>query len=90
MTYIPLDTVERQRQREITGERFITSDEILLSEMNRWEALRWNGVPADQIAADRWYEIEAYAPRSSIGRERKARFMSLFPYVALKRSVIAA
>ncbi|MBS1093824.1 hypothetical protein [Gluconobacter wancherniae] len=90
MTYIPLDTAERQRQRENTGERFITSDEILISEMNRWEALRWNGVPADQIAADRWYEIEAYAPRSSIGRERKTRFMSLFPYVALKRSVIAA
>lgn len=85
-TYIPVDTLERQRQRKETGERFITSDDTLISEMNRWEALRWNGVPADQAAADRWYEIEEYSPRTSLGRERRNRFLGLFPYVALKRS----
>lgn len=85
-TYIPVDTLERQRQRKETGERFITSDDTLISEMNRWEALRWNGVPADQTAADRWYEIKEYSPRTSLGRKRRNRFLGLFPYVALKRS----
>ncbi|MCP1274817.1 hypothetical protein NKW43_14185 [Gluconobacter albidus] len=64
----------------------ITSDAMLINEMSRWTALRYNGVPADQAAADLWYEIEDYQPKTERARADKAQFLRQFPYVALKRS----
>jgi len=86
MTYIPLVTAERQRQAARMCVQLITSDAILVNEMNRWTALRYNGVPADQAAADLWYEIEDYQPKTEPARAAKAQFLRQFPYVALKRS----
>ncbi|QQX91341.1 hypothetical protein IGS75_01475 [Gluconobacter sphaericus] len=86
MSYVPLATAERQEQAVRMCEPLITSDAMLINEMNRWTALRYNGVPADQAAADLWYEIEDYQPKTEDARADKAQFLRQFPYVALKRS----
>lgn len=86
MTYVPLATAERQEQAVRMCEPLITSDAMLINEMNRWTVLRYNGVPADQAAADVWYEIEDYQPKTEDARTSKAQFLKQFSYVALKRS----
>ena len=86
MTYVPLATAERQEQAARARVQLITSDAMLINEMNRWTALRYNGIPADQAAADLWYEIEDYQPKTEPARAAKAQFLRQFPYVALKRS----
>ena len=64
----------------------IASDTVLINEMNRWTALRYNGIPADQAAADLWYEIEDYQPKTERAKAAKSQFLRQFPYIALKRS----
>jgi len=86
MTCVPLVTAERQKWAAKTGEPLIISDAMLINEMNRWTALRYNGVPTDQAAANIWYEIEDYQPKTEPARAAKAQFLRQFPYVALKRS----
>ena len=90
MVYVPLDTAERRAERATTKARFIVSDPILMVAMDRWEAMRWSGVPQSQEDADMWYEINDYTPKTPYARQRKERFMGLFSYTALKRSTSLA
>lgn len=88
--YVPLDTAERRAERAKTKARFIVSDPILMVAMDRWEAMRWSGIPQSQEDADMWYEINDYTPKTPYARQRKERFMGLFSYTALKRSTSLA
>jgi len=90
MEYVPLDTTERQQERLTTKASFITSDPILMTAMDRWEAMRWSGVPQSQEDADMWYEISDYTPKTPYAQKRKERFLGLFPHTAIKRSTIPA
>lgn len=90
MEYVPLDTTERQQERLATKTSFITSDPILMTAMDRWEAMRWSGVPQSQEDADMWYEINDYTPKTPYAQKRKERFLGLFPHTAIKRSTIPA
>ncbi|OAJ67763.1 phage regulatory protein/antirepressor Ant [Gluconobacter cerinus] len=90
MIYVPLDTAERRSERATTKARFIVSDPILMVAMDRWEAMRWSGIPQSQEDADMWYEINDYTPKTPYARQRKERFMGLFSYTALKRSTSPA
>ncbi|WP_081109651.1 phage antirepressor KilAC domain-containing protein [Gluconobacter oxydans] len=86
MEYVPLDTTERQQERLTTKAPFITTDMILMTAMDRWEAMRWSGVPQSQEDADMWYEIRDYTPKTPYAHKRKERFLGLFPHTAIKRS----
>ncbi|MBF0850450.1 hypothetical protein HKD27_05860 [Gluconobacter sp. R75690] len=86
MEYVPLDTAERQQERAQTKAPFITTDMILMTAMDRWEAMRWSGAPQSQEDADMWYEINDYTPKTPYANKRKERFLGLFPYTAIKRS----
>ncbi|MFB9942787.1 phage antirepressor KilAC domain-containing protein [Gluconobacter oxydans] len=86
MEYVPLDTAERQQERAQTKAPFITTDMILMTAMDRWEAMRWSGAPQSQEDADMWYEINDYTPKTPYAHKRKDRFLGLFPYTAIKRS----
>ncbi|MFT9364823.1 MAG: phage antirepressor KilAC domain-containing protein [Gluconobacter sp.] len=90
LEYVPLDTTERQQERLTTKASFITTDMILMTAMDRWEAMRWSGAPQSQEDADMWYEINDYTPKTPYAHKRKERFLGLFPHTAIKRSTIPA